>query len=76
MVDSFRNQLLLPRTGMRFLFESDTGKAYEIFIINADNITVYYQYLHNDAREEVPLEQWQQQIMDRSWVATILELTR
>jgi len=76
MPETLRNQLLIPKSGMRFSFTSARGNSWEIYIISADEITVYYQYMHSDERREVALDQWQVMISDREVMAEISELRR
>jgi len=76
MPDTLRNQLLIPKSGMRFSFRSAQGNSWEIYIISADEITVYYQYMHNDDRHEVALDRWQDMIFDRQLMAEVSELRR
>lgn len=76
MADTLRNQLLIPKTGMRFHFESGSGKRYEIYIISADHVSVYFQYLHNDQRQEVSMDQWQNGILAPDNISRVLEVSR
>jgi hypothetical protein len=76
MPDTLRNQLLIPKSGMRFSFRSKKGNSWEIYIISADGVSVYYQYMHNDARKEVALDQWQNMVSDPHTMVEISELRR
>jgi len=74
MPETFRNQLLVPKANMRFVFETRDGDRYEIYVISADHITVRYQYMHNDDALEIPLAQWQKQLSDCESIANITRL--
>jgi hypothetical protein len=74
MIETLRNQLLIPRVGMRFTFTTPKGGTYEIFIVSADEATVYYQYMHSEEKTEVSTEQWQNMIKDGNTVSEVVEL--
>ena len=74
MIDTLRNQLLIPRIGMRFTFITPRGGKYEIFIVSTDEATVYFQYMHSKERTEVSIEQWQNMIKDDNTISEVVEL--